>query len=476
VTPSITLLAACDDPKLLNFPIWPKQRELLADFETTRLNVWNLGRRSGKTEGMALAGAHRSVLCPELRRFLRPRERGYAVAIAPNLRQARRVIAETLGIVEASPVLRDCLIEATLDELVFVDDMAFAAFPCTSRGARGWPIHTLLLDEAAWFVADENESFQTAEQVWRALAPATAQFGDEARIVVSSTPSGPEGFFADLFGKVSRGEISNAVAHQATSAEANPMLDSEFLEAEKIRDPDGFALEYEARFVGGGRLFLDEADITAAIVDRAELPPDAAPTWVCGLDPSFSSDPFGLAIVGRDRMDPNRLLLALARAWTPARRKPRSLEEQRSVEDAVLAEVAEVCARYGGQAVTDQYKAAGVVDRLRRLGVSTRSIPMTEVTKTDAYRETRARLVARELELYPEPQLLSELRRIRSRFAAGRARVEIPRIGGSHGDIAQALALGVYSLRGLRSGNAYSPEANLDELLGLDALRYDTPL
>jgi hypothetical protein len=472
---SIGLLAACDDAALFNFPLWPMQRQILGDVERARLNVWALGRRSGKTTGMALVGNWSCLLRPELRRFLRPRERGYAVAIAPNLRQARRIIAEARATVEASPILLDSLIEATLDELVFAGDMAFAAFPCTSRGARGWPIHTLLLDEAAWFVADENESFQTGEQVWRALAPATAQFGDEARIIVSSTPSAPEGFFADMHGKVARGEFEDAVAHQATSAESNPMLDPAFLEEERRRDPDGFELEYMARFVGGGRLFLDEADVTAAIVDRAEIPPEDGTGWVCGLDPSFSSDPFGLAVVGRDKENPNRLVVGFARAWRPARRKPRSLEEQRAVEDAVLAEVAEVCARYGGRAVTDQYKAAGVVDRLRRLGVSTRLEAMNENSKTAAYRELRARLVARELELYPEAQLLSELRRIRTRFAAGRARVEIPRIGGSHGDIAQALALAVNELKDWQSKGHWREDDDAEFLTDSD-LRYDDPL
>jgi hypothetical protein len=74
---------------------------------------------------------------------------------------------------------------------------------------------------------------------------------------------------------------------------------------------------------------------------------------VAGLDPSFSSDPFGVCIVWRDRWQPNRLVVGVARAWKPARRKPRSLDEQRAVEDSVLAEVAEVCKRYGAIAVTD---------------------------------------------------------------------------------------------------------------------------
>ncbi len=79
-------------------------------------------------------------------------------------------------------------------------------------------------------------------------------------------------------------------------------------------------------------------------------------------------------------------MLGLARRWKPSRRKPGSLAEGRAIEDAVLDEVAAECLRYGARVVTDQYKAAGVVDYLRRKGLSMRAEPMTAATKTDASR------------------------------------------------------------------------------------------
>jgi phage terminase large subunit-like protein len=77
-----------------------------------------------------------------------------------------------------------------------------------------------------------------------------------------------------------------------------------------------------------------------AVADRGELAPTLGSRWVAGLDPAFASDPFGLAIVGRDSREAGRLVLGAARRWTPERRKPVSFEEQRRVADAVLAEVA----------------------------------------------------------------------------------------------------------------------------------------
>jgi hypothetical protein len=110
----------------------------------------------------------------------------------------------------------------------------------------------------------------------------------------------------------------------------------------------------------------------------------------------------------------------------------------------VLAEVAEVCSGYGARVVTDQYAAPAVVDFLRRRGLSVRTQAMTAASKTAAFAELRARLLGGTLDLYDQPELLAELRRLRSRYAAGQASVVNPRVGGSHGDLAQALALAVH--------------------------------
>src|SRR5207253_10177673 len=141
----------------------------------------------------------------------------------------------------------------------------------------------------------------------------------------------------------------------------------------------GFKGEYLAEFTGSGAAFLDPDRIAAAVTDRGELAPGHALGWIAGLDPAFSSDPFGLALVGRDPRDRGRLVLGLTRAWKPT--KSRSFEERRDVEDAVLGEVADVCKLYGARVVTDQYAAPAVVDFLRRRGLSVRTEPMTATSK-----------------------------------------------------------------------------------------------
>ena len=138
----VGLVAACEDRQLLGagLSLWPKQRELLTAVDVgPRLHVWALGRRSSKTTSAALVGLWCCLLRPELLERLRPGERGYAVAVATNLKQARLFVQAARSIVERSPLLAELVEGATEDEIQFANGTALAAFPCSSRGGRGRP-------------------------------------------------------------------------------------------------------------------------------------------------------------------------------------------------------------------------------------------------------------------------------------------------------------------------------------------------
>jgi hypothetical protein len=439
----VGLLKACDSKQLFGFPLYPRQREVLGAVESGgRLHVWALGRRSGKTTMAALVGLWCCLLRPELRKRLRPGERGYAVGVATNLRQARLLVRAALSIVERSPALRGFIESVSEDEICFANGTGFAAFPCSSRGGRGWPVFCLLMDEAAHFLSD-TDGPQVADRVFEALMPATAQFGDDARVIVSSSPWGSEGLFARLWQQVDSGEVPGRAWRLAT-ADMNPTITEDFLAAEERRDPESFRSEYLAEFVGSGAAYLDPDAIAACVVERGELAPEYGVRWVAGLDPAFSHDPFGLALVGRDPWDRRRLVLGLARSWSMRRWSSESFEVRRRAQDEVLSQVADVCRRYRARVVTDQYAAPAIVDRLRREGLSVRSVSMSVQTRTDAFAELRARVLSHSIELYEHPELLAELRRLRTKFTAGSSMVVNPRVGGAHGDMAQALALAVY--------------------------------
>jgi hypothetical protein len=441
---NVGLIQACDDRELLAVDLWPKQREILAAIERPdkRLSLLCLGRRSGKTTMAAIVLLWACLLRDDLAGAMRLGETRYAVGVAVNLKQARLLVQAARSIVERSPILADMLSSSTEDELRFTNDTALAAFPCTSRGIRGWPVCSLVMDEAAHFLS-ETEGPAVADRVLGSLVPATAQFGAGARIILASTPFGQDGLFATLYQQASSGELPDAQCFHATTREANPTITDELLAAEELRDPEGFRAEFEASFLGSGAAYLDFDRFEVA--GRDGLPPDAVTVPILGLDPSFSRDPFGAVVVGRDPDYPRRLLVAHVEAWQPPRR--RTFLAGRRVEDEMLGKAAELAKRYRARVVTDQHAAPAVVDRLRGQGLSILVHSMTATSKTEVFAELRARLYSGELELYEHGQLLAELRRLRAKFTAGQASVVNPRVAGSHGDLAQALALSVYEHR-----------------------------
>jgi len=446
------LLEAADDERLLGFPLWPKQRELLAAVEAgPRLHCWALGRRSGKTTLSALVALWDCLLRPELAGLVRPGERRYAVAVATNLRQARLFVSAARSLVERSPLLGRMAETVTDDEIAFANGTALAAFPCTSRGARGWPISCLLLDEAAHMLDTEGNS--AAEQVYRALVPSTAQFGDLARTIVASTPYGADGLFAELHAKAAAGELEDAHAAQATSAEMNPTLDPAFLSREHARDPEGFRGEYLAEFVGSGGAYLDANRLAAVVVDRGELDRLDADQWRLGCDLGFQSDPTGAVLVGSEPGNPDRLLVGLVRKWAPQRSA--TFEERRAVEDSVLADVAEIARYYDAKVIVDQHMAPQVSSLLARRGVHVSTLSLSATSKSLAFAELRARVNAETIELPDHPDLLADLRGLRSRFAAGRADVVTPRTARGHSDVAVALALAVWEARNAANADLY---------------------
>lgn len=439
----VPLLGACVDPALFGLAPWPRQRELLGAVERgPRIHVWALGRRSGKSTMAALAALHNLLFRADLDAMVRPGELRYAVVVATNQAQGRLIVRAARSIVERSPLLAGLVTRTDVDSIEFTTPdgarTALHAFPCNSRGGRGWPISLLILDEAAHFL-DTDGSEQAAERVWTALVPATAQFGDDARIIVCSTPWGDSGLFASLFARAASGELAGALALRRSTAEMNPTISADFLAAEQARDPDSFDAEYLAAFVGGGAAFLDMDRVTVA--DHVGLAPGAGQRWIAGLDPAFSSDPFGVALVGRRRGDPDCLVVGDIAALRAPRAS--SFEQRRGGEDALLAQVAGTCTRYTAQAVTDQYASRAVVDRLARAGIAVRTHNMGAATKTAIFGELRARLYDGTLEVPNLPDLLAELRRLRTKYSAGSSSVVNPRVGGSHGDMAQALALAV---------------------------------
>jgi len=441
------VLQACDDERLFNVKLWPRQRELLAAVERgPRTHVQMLGRRSGKSLMAALVALHSSLFRPDLDAMVRPGETRFAVVVATNLSQARLLIRMAQSVIENSPILAPMLASATEDELRFEPApgvrTCVRAMPCSSRGIRGYPVSVAILDELSHFSSEgEVGNVSTAERVFTALAPAVAQFGEHGRLLLISTPYGNENLLAKMYYRAVTGELADTAAVRAPSWEMNPTLTKEVLAFEEARDPDDYRQAFGAEPLSPGDAYLNFDRIQ--IADRPPLPADAlAGPIVAGIDPSFANDPFGVVIVGHDRERPDRLVVARAEAIGGRNRE----------FEATMIEVIDLLKQYNvTSVVTDQYSSAAVQDRLARAGFFASVLTFTAQSKTAAYSEVRSRLYGDGQEIYGRepggPELIAELRRLRTRFSVGSAAVYSPRVAGSHGDLASALAVVTFDQR-----------------------------
>jgi hypothetical protein len=339
--------------------------------------------------------------------------------------------------------LRSTLIEDTAEELTFKQPgtgarVVIKTVPCSARAGRGLTVSTLIADEFAHWI-DETSGPAVADRVYNAVKPNVASFKEDGRILVLSTPWGRSNKFFRLFEQAASEEFEDVLGVHATTAEMNPTLEPAFFESEMAKDPEMFRGEYLAEFLSSGGAFLPWERIEAAVTDdRFELPPVDCKRPVAALDPSFSSDPFGLAIVGRHYEDSRLLQLACARSWRAPRGDEMGFEP-------VLDEIAALCRYYRvSSVVTDQFCSVPVRQHLAKRGVGVREVTMTATSKTAIYSSLKSKLLAGELELYRHEGLLAELGRVEASYGAGSASIRIPRVGGSHGDLAQALALAVH--------------------------------
>jgi hypothetical protein len=444
--PNVGLVAACDHARLLNFALWPKQRDLLTAVEQHRINVWAAGRRSGKSTCAALTLVWDATMRPQLAQHLRPGERRYCVGIATNLRQSRLLLDAARAIVRASPLLSSLLESETEDELHF-PGATIIALPATARGIRGFAVSSIVFDEMAHMLdADSN---QAAEPLWRALVPATAQFGEESRIVACSTPWGTSGLFHELYVKAESGELEDAHAAHATTAQANPTVKPDFLRREFERDPTSYSGEYEARFLASGGAYIDATRI-AECVGRTGLGRLDVLDPILGVDLGFTSDPAALVVLGKDPARQDTLVVAMTRKWEPA--KSRTFEQRRRVEDTLLSDICEVAYAYGLPSracpvMLDQYLSEPVKSYFQKRAVPVKVLGLTATTKSLCFDELRQRIYGRSIELPDDPDLLGELRGLRSQYKAGSSTVVTPRTSRGHSDLAVALALAVWESR-----------------------------
>ncbi len=235
------------------------------------------------------------------------------------------------------------------------------------------------------------------------------------------------------------------------------------------------------RWSSGSGDALDHADIDRAVTLAGPLhKAEEGWAYVAGLDLGLSRDKAALAVVGRhigyceekprpkrklstaaaamvdlglwDEPEPDepesiyhegtgRLKLARLHVWTPPSEGKVSIEE---IENTI----ADLDRRFQLQVGADPWQAAYLIERLQKRGVPIEPVDFTATNLKSMCTATLEAFSESQIELYPDPQLLADLKALRVVEKSYGVRLDSPRGPGGHGDAATALAISLHVARG----------------------------
>jgi hypothetical protein len=93
---------------------------------------------------------------------------------------------------------------------------------------------------------------------YKALEPSTRVFGDQAKVLLLSTPYGETGKFYELFSAAENGLLPSARAVRAPVWDVDTSLDEAWCDARRVElGEDVFRQEHGAEFVAGSGQFFE---------------------------------------------------------------------------------------------------------------------------------------------------------------------------------------------------------------------------
>jgi phage terminase large subunit-like protein len=414
----------------LGLDLWPGQVQVLSEWAESgkRKILFCVGRRSGKGVMAAVAAIHNAVV-PDYSPYMRSSvEDRFIVVVANRDKQAQEFIRVVRELLEASPDpdLRSLVDfdSCTLEQIVFRNHVVIRAVPCSSRSTRGLPVSLLILDESGHFQTD-SDGVGAGKEVYNALAPSIAQFGEMGYIMFTSTPKWRAGLFWEQFRNGTEGIDPGLLVIKRSTWEMNPKITRAALEPEFRVDPDYAATEYGAEFSAAEGAFLDIVDIMAAKRETGTLPPNPDLRYKCAIDPAFQKDAFAMAIAHKEK---DFVVIDGVWIW------------HRHGYDNTLDEVAQIAHRYGVRRVrTDQFSSQSVLEGLQKRRLECEVIPWANENKFEAFTRLKAALVTRQVTFPNDDLIVQELMNLEAKPTVT-GLVRISASSGNHDDRATVIA------------------------------------
>lgn len=238
------------------------------------------------------------------------------------------------------------------------------------------------------------------------------------------------------------------VVIRAPAYDMNPKLWTPELCAEaKEADPDVYLTDVEAEFAAPEEALFGSTELAAASREAPdELPPVEGHSYVAAIDPAHRSNAWTFVVGTREG---RKKRIVLARQWVGTRLDPLA-------SGAVLAEIGELCGRYGIKFVeTDQYHVDTLAELARQAFYVTKSgeqLPkrpislvlaeLTEKQKVESWLTLRFRVSEGEVEFPPDPVFRADMQRLKKRTTQSGVQIVLPKTSdGRHCDYAPSTLL-----------------------------------
>ena len=406
------------------------------------------GARSGKSYAFGALRLLWGALTRDLS-SLAPGQQAVALVVAPDMRLAREVLRYVLGAARSEPTIARCIVGENVDRIQIRrpdgHTVAVECLPATRGGSalRGRALTDALLDECAFF-RDASAVVNDAE-LFRAVAPRILPGG---QLLALSTPWLSSGMLYETH----RENFGHPVTAMAALAPTRLMREGDetirtMLDRERLRDPENYAREYDAEFMGAAAgAFFDPGAIERAIDPDLVLGELAAPGVMVTFGADFGFRRDSSALVGVHRTGPTSDPLSRYRVAEMHERRPAEGLPLRPSE--TVAEFSGIVRKQrASYVVADGHYREAIAEHLATAGLGFVDAP---TTPADAFVRARELLHEGRCVLPNEPRFLRQLRETVARpQSGGGLSIVLPRWKtGGHGDIVSAWVLAVHHAGG----------------------------
>ena len=407
----------------LGVKLYPGQVEALNSYYESGKRNWLLlsGRRGGKSLLSDLICIYEAVI-PNLDQYIRPGEERYVLIVSVREDSARLHIRQITKLLRHTKALGNMIQAVKEDRVELKNGVIILSLPASARAARGYTASTLYMDEGAFFVDSLGNS--SAEAIFQALSPTTATFGDDARLVITTSVGAKVGLVYELYDRATQGELEDWHVTKVSTRELNPKVSERIINSALKRDPESAQAEYFAEFREQTEAFL-QADAIDRCVDpglgRGAVDPGVS--YFMAVDPALMRDSYGYAIA---HLESGVVLIDYLK-------KLRAPVDANGAEDLL-------------KSLVERYKPLGVlcdnpstVMRLKSEIPAMIYSPFSRTMKLKIYGSLKDAINLGLIGLPKDPDLLDELKALQIR---GGVDISAPKAGRiTHDDLADCVAL-----------------------------------